>query len=192
MRIKAAITGDLKEYMRQEYLNAETAVTEGIKITSSSLKLSMKSQVLSSGLGKKMSNTWRSEVYPKGKKSINAAALVYTRASAPMQGFELGSVVKSKDGWWLAVPSPQAPKKGRDGKSIKPSNFPDSKYGKLRFIYRSSGPSLLVIDKEGKKKTKVMFFLYPQIKMPKLLNFEQECFKWFNKLPDAIMRNWKE
>lgn len=196
MKIKAAFTGNLKEYMQQQYKNAEHAVTAGIKSTSSGLKLSMRSQVLSSGLGKKMSNTWRSEIYPKGQESLNAAGLVYTRASTAMQGFEKGSVVKSKDGWWLAIPAPKAPKTGKDGKRIKPSNFPESRYGKLRFIYKSSGPSLLVAEKEttGKRKTKpkVMFFLVPQVKMPKLINFEAESIKWFNKLPDEIIKNWKE
>ena len=63
-----------------------------------------------------------------------------------MAGFDEGTVIRSKDGWWLAIPTPNAPKRGVGGKRINPSNFPEHRFGKLRFVYRRNGPSLLVAE----------------------------------------------
>lgn len=210
MRIKSAFEGSLKKYMEAEYREAERAVTSGIRRATDGLKSSMRAQVTSSGMGRKMANTWRGEVYPKGQNSIRAAGLVYTRASEIMAGFDKGTVIKSKDGWWLAIPTPNAPKHGVGGKRITPSNFPEHRYGKLRFVYRKQGASLLVVDnvrptkrgigKAGKRalksgrglSTAVMFWLVPQVKMPKLINFEKEAAVWFNRLPGLILSEWRD
>ncbi len=217
LRLKAALHGNLKKQLKQEAQTAERAVTTGIKEATNGLKLNMRRQVLSAGLGQRMANTWRGNVYPKGKNSIRAAGLVYTKASKIMAGFDEGTVIRSKDGWWLAVPTPNAPKRGIGGKRISPSNFPEHRFGKLRFVYRKNGPSLLVADnvqasykrktgelsgfrkaskrnlKTGKNlSTVVMFFLVPQVKMPKVTSFQQTARKWQSRLPNLILKNWSE
>ena len=194
MRLKASFQGNLKQYMESEFRAAEKAVTLGIREATQGLKMAMRRQVTSKGVGPRMANTWRGKVYPKGKNSIRAAGLVYTKAPKIMAGFEDGAVIRSHKGWWLAIPTPHAPKRGLNGKRINPSNFPEQKYGKLRFVYRSKGPSLLVADnakasydrktgalrgfrKAGSKAAKtgqgsttvVMFWLVPQVKLPKLI-----------------------
>tara|TARA_Y100001936_G_C15925285_1_gene586331 strand:- start:157 stop:813 length:657 start_codon:yes stop_codon:yes gene_type:complete len=217
MRLKAAIEGDLKQYMKEEYQTAERAVTMGIREATTGLKMAMRRQVHSSGLGQRMANTWRGDIYPRGQNSIRAAGLVYTKASKIMAGFDEGTVIKSKDGWWLAIPTPNAPKRGVGGKRINPSNFPEHRYGKLRFVYRRSGPSLLVVenvqasysrktgDMRGFRKasqrnlktgrnlsTAVMFWLVPQVKLPKLIRFDEEAKRWYDKLPRLILKNWPD
>ena len=217
MRLKAAIEGNLKKHMKAEFATAEKAVTMGIKETTTGLKLAMRRQVHSSGLGQRMANTWRGDVYPRSQNSIRAAGLVYTKASKIMAGFDEGTVIRSKDGWWLAIPTPNAPKRGVGGKRINPSNFPEHRFGKLRFVYRRNGPSLLVAEnvqasyarktgelrgfrKAGKRNLKtgnklstvVMFWLVPQVKLPKLIKFDAEAKRWFDKLPRLILKNWPE
>ena len=217
MRLKAAIEGDLKQYMKEEYHTAERAVTMGVREATNGLKLAMRRQGHSSGLGQRMANTWRGDIYPRGKNSIRAAGLVYTKASKIMAGFDEGTVIKSKDGWWLAIPTPNAPKRGMGGKRINPSNFPEHRYGKLRFVYRRNGPSLLVVenvqasysrktgDMRGFRKasqrnlktgrnlsTAVMFWLVPQVKLPKLIRFDEEAKRWYDKLPRLILKNWPD
>ena len=147
MRLKASLQGNLKQYMEAEFRAAEKAVTLGIREATQGLKMSMHRQVISKGLGPRMANTWRGEVYPKGQNSIRAAGLVFSNARKIMVGFEEGAVIRSHKGWWLAIPTPNAPKRGVNGKKINPSNFPEQRYGKLRFVYRRNGSSLLVADK---------------------------------------------
>lgn len=47
---------------------------------------------------------------------------------------------------WLAIPTPLAPKRGVGGKRIHPGNFPEHRFGLLRFVYQRGRPSLLVLD----------------------------------------------
>ena len=214
MRLKAAFEGNLKEYMAAEFKAAEKAVTLGVREATQGLKMSMRRQTTSRGLGPRMANTWRGEVYPKGQNSIRAASLVYTKAKKIMAGFEDAAIIRSHKGWWLAIPTPHAPKRGVNGKRISPSNFPEQRYGKLRFVYRRNGPSLLVADKlkasyrktgalrgfhrasdkaikTGQGLTTVlMFWLMPQVKLPKLITFEIEAKRWVHKLPQLILKHW--
>jgi hypothetical protein len=45
---------------------------------------------------------------------------------------------------------------------------------------------------EQRKKTIIAFILVPQVKMPKLINFETESEKWQAQVPTLIMENWKD
>ncbi len=212
MRLRAALQGNLKKLMQEEFQTAERAVTRGVREATDGLKLAMRRQVAAAGLGTRMANTWRGDIYPKGQVSIRAAGMVYTRASKVMVGFEEAKVVRSKDGFWLAIPTPNAPKRGVGGQRISPSNFPEHRFGKLRFVYRRGGPSLLVAEGlrasvsratgevRGFRKAKtnrglasvVMFWLVPQVKMPKLIRFAEESARWHDQLPGLILKNWPD
>ncbi len=212
MRLSAALQGNLKKVMQEEFQTAERAVTQGVREATDGLKIAMRRQVTASGLGARMANTWRGDIYPKGQSSIRAAGLVYTRASKVMAGFEEAKVVRSKDGFWLAIPTPNAPKRGVGGERISPSNFPEHRFGPLRFIYRRNGLWLLVPENlrpsvsratgevRGFHKAKtsrrltsvVMFWLVPQVKMPKLIRFAEESARWHDQLPGLILKNWPD
>ena len=212
MRLRAALQGNLKKLMQEEFQTAERAVTRGVREATDGLKLAMRRQVTAAGLGTRMANTWRGDIYPKGQVSIRAAGMVYTRASKVMVGFDEAKVVRSKDGFWLAIPTPNAPKRGVGGQRISPSTFPEHRFGKLRFVYRRGGPSLLVAEGlrasvsrstgevRGFRKAKtnrrmasvVMFWLVPQVKMPKLIRFAEESTRWHDQLPGLILKNWPD
>jgi hypothetical protein len=210
MRITAAIQGSLSEYMATEVRAAEKAVTSGVKQATDGLKLAMRRQVTSAGLGQRLANTWRGKVYPQGQVSLKAAGLVYTNAPEIMTGLEVATVIWGKDGLWLAIPTPNAPKRGVGGKRINPSNFPEQTLGRLRFVYRPSGVSLLVVDNvratargirsaTDKQKasgrglsTAVMFWLVRQVRTKKRIDLKREAEVWQNRLPSLIANNWKD
>ena len=181
MRLEASLSGKLTEYLEKELKNAEIAVTRGVSLATNQLKESMRTQVKSAGLGSRLAFTWRGDIYPKSKSSLNAAGHIYSKAEKIMQSFEFGLVIRGNDGFWLAIPTPAIPKKIR-GRKITPELYERSKGIRLRFVYRPHGASLLV--HEQKRKTIIAFWLVPQVKMPKLINFE--------KLPTLILQNWKD
>lgn len=113
MRLKAALQGSLSEYLQHEYQQGAEAVTIGIKTATNGLKMSMRGQVRSAGLGSRLANTWRGDVYPQTKKSISAAGVIYTKAQKIMSGFEYQSTIRSSQGFWLAIPTPAIPKNTR-------------------------------------------------------------------------------
>ena len=189
MRLKAAVEGSLVEYMEREYQNCARAVTKGVSLAANGLKIAMRTQVKSAGLGSRLANTWRGDVYPKAKNSVSAAGVVYTKAQKIMEGFEYQTVVRGKDGLWLAIPTAAICKRYRI-KRMTPALYERSKGVRLRFVYRKNGTSLLV--HEQKRKTIIAFVLVPQVRMPKLINFAAEGAKWQAKLPSLILENWRE
>jgi hypothetical protein len=129
---------------------------------------------------------------------------VYTKAPQIIRAFDEGTVIRSRRGRFLAIPTENAPRKGADGRRIRPSTFPEHRFGPLRFVPRSSGPSLLVVDglrasfsrqTEGFRRaterarrsgqgltTVVMFLLVPQVKLRKRLNVARAAERWPGQL----------
>lgn len=76
------------------------------------------------------------------------------------------------------------------GKKITPALYEKMKGIRLRYVYRPYSTSLLV--HEQKRRTIIAFWLVPQVKMPKLINFETESRKIENKVPSLILANWRD
>lgn len=213
MRLEAAIKGDLHKFMRKQTEAAEIAVTAAVAEISANIKNDLRAQVQSAGLGPRLAKSWQAKVFPKGKKSIEAAGWVYSKAPVIVRAFDEGVRIKSKNGFFLAIPTTAAPKRGVGGKRISPSTFPEYSLGRLRFVYRKNAPSLLVVDNlrasTGKRggfrkasattlrtgrglTTVVMFILVPQVKISKRLDYRSVVNRWQPQLPQAILRNWPE
>lgn len=189
MHLDVILQGKLSDFLETEYKKGANAVTKGITNATDGLKNAMRSQVKSSGLSNRLANTWRGNIYPKGKKSISAAGVVYSKAPKIMVGFEYQTIIRGKNGFWLAIPTEAIPKRAL-GKKMTPAVYEKARGIKLRFVYRSHGASLLV--HERKKKSIIAFWLVPQVKMPKLIHFQAEGEKWLSCLPTLILQNWRD
>ena len=212
MRLDAAIHGKLHEFMAAEAEAAKAAVTNAVKEVGNNIKQELRAQAESAGLGKGVANAWRLQLFPKGKNSLNAAAYVKTKAPNIIYAFAYGVTIKSEKGFYLAIPTAAAPKRGTDGKRINPSNFPEFALGKLRFVYRPTGFSLLVVDDvrartgkhggfakasssavaKGRTATAVMFILVPQVSLRKRLDIEAVVNKWGSQTAQLVLNNWPE
>jgi len=211
MKFAASIAGSLKADLQKEVRQIEKAVAEGVAEAGDGLKGSLRRQVITSGLGSRLARTWRSRSYPN--KGYDAASLVWSKAPDIVRSFDQGTVIRSKTGFWLAIPTAAAPKRGVGGKRITPANFPEHRFGPLRFVFRRGAPSLLVVDgvrisaktgrvgrqakggaftKAGRIKsgitTVVMFLLVPQVRMPKRLDVRRAAETWARRMPGLIDR----
>jgi hypothetical protein len=201
MKFAAAIARSLQANMQAELRDLERAVATGTRDAGRGLKTELRRQVSTTGLGQRLANSWRDRHYPNRK--LDAASLVYTKAPQIVRAFDEGAVIRSRRGRFLAIPTENAPRKGTDGKRISPTTFPEHGFGPLRFVGRSSGPSLLVVDglrasfsrKTGELRgfrratdrarqsgqgaaTVVMFLLVPQVKLPKRLDVARAAERW--------------
>jgi hypothetical protein len=211
MKLAAAITGDLRKIMAEEIKEAEEAVTAGMRQAAEGLKADLRRQVTEAGMGQRLANTWRAELYPKGRKSIKAAGFVFTKAPTIIRAFDQGAVIKSRHGFWLAIPTPAAGT-GARGKRMTPGLWEQMHGARLRFIYRRGAPSLLVAEnmraRAGKRggfakgsasalrtgrgmTTVVMFILVPQVSLKKRLDVDGAAERWASALPELIVRNWR-
>ena len=209
MKLAAAIARSLQADMQAALRDIERAVASGTRDAGRSLRTELRRQVASAGLGPPLADSWRDRHYPNQR--IDAASLVYTKAPQIVRAFDEGAVIRSRRGRFLAIPTENAPRKGTDGGRIKPSTFPEHRFGPFRFVPRRSGPSLLVVDglrasfsrQTGELRgfrrvtdrarrsgqgltTVVMFLLVPQVKLSKRLDVVRAAERWSAQLPALI------
>ncbi len=213
MNLGATIVGSLMADMKAEAKRIERGVAAGVKEAGAGLKGDLRKQVVAAGLGPRLARTWRSRAYPN--KGHDAATLVWSKAPQIIRTFDEGAVIRSKSGLWLAIPTPVAPKRGVGGKRINPGNFPEHRFGSLRFVYRRGRPSLLVVDsvrinksgrvgrrakggaftKTGRMKqgitTVVMFIMVPQVRIKKRLDVVREAKRWERLVPELIKKQMR-
>lgn len=213
MKLEVALSGSLAATMAAETKAAEAAVTAGVRAATDGLKQELRRQIAGAGLGQRLANTWRGEVYPKGARSIRAAGLVFSKASNIVRVYEEGAVIRSKHGFFLAIPTPAAGRYGDGGRKIAPGLWERMHGARLRFVYRRPGPSLLVAEnrraRTGRRGgftgaseralrtgrglvTVPMFVLVPQVSFRKRLDVAGAARKWIAALPALVIRNWRE
>jgi len=100
----------------------------------------------------RLARAWAHQTFPgPGQGSLDAATLVFgnggRKTQQALEAHGIGATIRSADGFFLAVPTENAPKRGVGRGRINPSNFPEGRFGPLRFIFRRPPrPSLLVVD----------------------------------------------
>lgn len=204
MRLKFAIDPDLVALMQAEVAAGEKAVSAAMREAGTSLKSAWRSQITGAGLGIRLGNSIRHATYPKAGDSLNAAALVWSNAPVIIGAHNTGPLIRSKDGFWLAIPTAAAGKSTRGGR-ITPGEWERRTGLRLRFIYRRRGPSLLVA--EGRLNTKgravaskskmgrglatvPIFLLVPQVKLRKRLDLARDAEQAIDGVPELIVARW--
>lgn len=206
MKLGLDISPDLVAVMATEIKAGEKAVSAAMREAGSGLKTAWRTQITSAGLGRRLGNSIRSQTYPRVGESLSAAALVWSKAPVIVGAHDAGPQIRSKNGFWLAIPLPAAGKSTRGGR-ITPGEWERRRGLRLRFVYRRTGPSLLVAEarlntkgqavvsrsKTGRGKvTAPIFLLVPQVKLPKRLNLARDAERSLNSLPGLIVANWVE
>jgi hypothetical protein len=136
--------------------------------------------------------------------TLNAAALVWSNAPVIIGAHDTGPLIRSKDGFWLAIPTPAAGKSTKGGR-ITPGEWERRTGLRLRFIYRRRGPSLLVAEGRLNSKgravasrsktrrgvaTVPIFLLVPQVKLRKRLDLARDAERAVDSVPGRIVAGW--
>jgi len=206
VRLTLDIDPDLVAMMAAEIAAGERAVTAAMREAGTGLKAGWRGQIVGAGLGPRLANSIRAEVFPKAGTSLGAAALVWSKAPVIIGAHDSGPLIRSKNGFWLAIPTPAA---GRapGGRRITPAAWERKTGLRLRFVYRRSGASLLVADgaritsrsqaaasrsKTGRGAITAIFLLVPQVKLPKRLGLARDAARAHEAVPGLIVANWVE
>ncbi|ETX26854.1 DUF6441 family protein [Roseivivax isoporae] len=212
MRLSAALEGDLARYMEEELELAERAVTLGVLTTGANLKAALKADT-EAALGRRMGRTWRVANYPARGYSLEAASFLHSKAPELVRAFDEGATIRSQSGRFLAVPTPAAPEKGIGRKRLTPANFPEHRYGPLRYVYVNRRLSLLVAENQRERKGKrggyvrsrskralrtgyglvsvPMFYLLPQVRLKPRLRVDEITEAEVAKLASNIDRAFR-
>ncbi len=206
MKLKLDIAPDIVALMAAEVVAGERAVTAALREAGIGLKSAWRGQITGAGLGSRLANSIRFASFPKSGNSLNAAALVWSNAPVIIGAHDTGPLIRSRDGFWLAIPTPAAGKSARGGR-ITPGEWERRTGLRLRFIYRRRGASLLVGEgrlnskgraaasrsKTGRGLTTVpIFLLVPQVKLPKRLDLARDAERAVDGVPGRIVTKWVE
>jgi hypothetical protein len=206
MKLKLDIDPDIVAMMQAEIAAGERAVSAAIREAGTGLKTAWRAQITGAGLGARLAHTIRSEQFPKAEPSLNAAAVIWSNAPVIIGAHDTGPLIRSKSGFWLAIPTAAAGKSTLGGR-ISPGEWERRTGLRLRFVYRRRGPSLLVA--EGRLNTKgravasrsktgrglvtaPIFLLVPQVKLPKRLDLARDAERAHDAVPGLIVANWVE
>ena len=206
MKLGLNITPDLGAVMAAEIKAGEKAVSAAMREAGTDVKVAWRGQVMQAGLGRRLANSIQSQTYPKAGESLSAAALVWSKAPVIIGAHDTGPLIRSRDAFWLAIPTAAAGK-GLKGGRITPGEWERRRGLRLRFVYRRRGPSLLVADgrlnsrglgvasrsKTGRGKSTVpIFLLVPQVKLAKRLDLARDAERAQAAVPGLIVANWLE
>ncbi|MFD1510563.1 DUF6441 family protein [Lacimonas salitolerans] len=204
MKLDLSVAGDIVLAMQAEILAGEKAVSAAMREAGSDLKSAWRGQITQAGLGRRLANSIRSQTYPRSGESLKAAALVWSKAPQIIGAHDTGPLIRSKNGFWLAIPTPAAGK-GARGKALTPGEWERRRGLRLRFVYRRRGPSLLVADgrlnsrglgvasrsKTGRGRSTVpIFLLVPQVKLRKRLDLARDAERAQAAIPSLIVSGW--
>lgn len=150
-------------------------------------------------LGPKVANAWRSRVYPRRGASLSPAVTWWSNAPHIVRAFSEGATIRSSDGFWLAIPTENAPQAGRSfgssGRLRRARKHAiteaERRFGRLRYVQIPGRKlALLVADNVRKSRGKrggyaaptartrkkdiesgvVMFVLVPQVRLEKTID----------------------
>jgi len=206
MKLKMDVSPDLVGMFDAEVKAGERAVKTAMQSAGAELKQAWRMQITTAGLGRRLPRTIRNKTFPERSDSIDAAALVWSKAPEIINAHDRGILIRSKNGFYLAIPTPAAGK-GRGGSRLTPGEWEQRRGMKLRFIYRRKGPSLLVAEKArintrgtavaSRSKTgrgqvsAPIFILVPQVKLRKRLDLARDADRVARSVPGLIVEKWR-
>jgi hypothetical protein len=212
-------TDDLAKGLNQAEGDTARSVPRAMRAVTDGLKADLRADVVDSGLGQRLANTWRGKTFPESGASIEAAAFVWSKAPNIVDAFDRGVTIRSSRGFWLAIPTPAAGKTGLTStgarKRITPGGWERRTGMQLRFVYRRGRPSLLVADnarlsKSGlarpntgrsmsgatytrlaDRSTVVVFILVPQVTLRRRLDIDGVAQRWASRVGPLLFQNWR-
>ena len=204
MRMTIAL-GDLDKVMDDIEGDIARDATAAIRETMEAARDELRAQVVSNGLGVRLSRTWTARAFPGGaKNSINPAGYIWSRAPDIIDSFIKGATIRPIHGSkYLWIPTNNVPSAtahvGRSGRNVKGGRLsPDECEGRFntKFIVRPGrgGRLLAFMDliagrgarratagrlRQGRApKLTLMYVLVRTTRMPRLLDIDAVAKKW--------------
>jgi hypothetical protein len=185
-------------------------VTNGMRRTVDGLKSELRDQVIGSGLGTRLANSWRGKTYPERGRSLRPAGYIWSRAPEIIDAFSRGAQIRPLGGkryLWLptaAVPRDRSAPRGSTRRA-GPEEV-ELQFNQELIIRKGKGSTLLAFirairaeNNRGYRRATsrrlaqgrtddlvLMFTLVPTVRLPKLLDLEGAAQKWAGRLPSLI------
>jgi hypothetical protein len=93
MKLNITISPNLAAIMAAEIKAGEKAVTAAMRAAGTQLKSDWRGQITQAGLGRRLGNSIRNQTYPKVGESLDAAALVWSKAPVIIGAHDTGPLI---------------------------------------------------------------------------------------------------
>lgn len=189
----------------------EESITAATVDAMAGLKEDLRDQIISAGLGVRMSKTWRGKVYPENRASLEPAAYVWSKAPTIVIAFNTGGTISPRHSRFFAIPTNRVPRgRGRNRRTpMTPAEVehefnqdlimrPGRNGSFLGFIeaveaksrrrkgYRQATKGRLAQGRQAKLIH--MFTFVRRVKQPKLLNLQAAADRWAARMPVFFTR----
>jgi hypothetical protein len=114
---------ELKGQLKGTEQEIASSVTRAMRATAATMKDEARSQIRAAGMSQRLANTWRSNVYPEGRASLNPATYLWSAAPNIIDAFSSGQSITGRFGsGWLMIPTNNIPvglrRRSRSAKSV--------------------------------------------------------------------------
>lgn len=206
MQFNISFVNSFAKIVRQEVRAGERAATQSVRAETGELKQKWRGQITRAKLGRRLANTVRSIVYPQSTDSWDAAGLIWSNAPKIIGSFDQGVTIRSREGFFLAIPT-EAAGKSIGGGRITPREWEQRRGVPLQFVFRRTGPSLLVAEgrltskgravesrsKTGRGRATIpIFILMPQVSLRKRLDLTRDAMAAQAGLPGRLAKSWDQ
>lgn len=116
LQVKLALRGvNLKDFAQGVHLRIARGARVAAETMAERAKLRLRADVRQAGLGEKVANAWRANVYPRSaaQRTHAPAVYIYTKAPLIVSAFSEVQTITAKNARWLAIPTENVPRKGR-------------------------------------------------------------------------------
>ncbi len=154
LAIKLAVSGDLAAFARDTHLRLARGARLAAERFAARAKLAYRGAVRGAGLGDRLANTVRVNIYPQSAslRTHSPAVVVWSKAPNILFAFATGVTIRRHTGLWLAIPTENTPRRG--GRPATPHQVEGIYDQDLIFIAGRGGQMLAFIDKTLRGKLK--------------------------------------
>jgi len=205
--MSSQISGLAEAFAAAEAEVAATA-TAAMKDAGEGLCNALREDVVKAGLGRRLANTWRFQVYPSHGKSLDPAAVVWSKAPKLLDAFDRNpNIVPVNGAKMLAIPTKNTPNKhGRGGATpmtpvevealynqdliLKPGRL-GHYYAFVNAVAAKSGRGFRQATKgrlaQGRKADLVlMFVLIKSVRPGKRVDIQRRIDQWTARIPGLV------
>lgn len=208
LRVAIKFDSNLDKYAHDVHLRIARGARTAAERQAARAKVLLRQDVVAGGLGEKVANAWRADIYPKSPAAHThaPAVQVYTKAPDIVTAFGQDTVIQHHDGLYLAIPTKNTPRIGRryatpldvevmfnqdliflPGRGQQRLAFVDAVKSKSGKKWRRA-TSFRTGKQNRKKELVLMFVMVRQVHLRKRLDWQDIFAQLEDEWPDLFAR----
>lgn len=207
---RARISGPFQEWMGRNVAVAAGAVTAGVRAATDGLKADLRRAIIGGGLGDRLPNAVRSQVFPRRGVSLSAAGWIFVKGKRTREiidAYATGITIRARGKRFLAIPTAAGRGliKARGGAAYLSGRYGLGIETRLVVPRDRNKPWLIVANlRQGRGKRGgyrkptaaaikrrdfeevVLFILVPEAKVRKRFTIDGLAQRWADRVPGFI------